>query len=654
MRIARHAPAVLGIALLFGAVYAVLREFRHLQLADIGRAIQGIPATQLVLAFGCTVIAFAVLTLYDRLGTIYAGYRVAYPRVALASFCATALSHNLGFAAVSGAAVRYRLYSHWGMTPLQIGKTIAFCSLTFGLGGMVLGGTILFLMPDALPYLGDRAPRFVPFALGAVLCAIVAGYVVLAATLRTIRVRGHTIALPSPFMALLQIGLAVVDVGVTASILWILLPPDPSLNWLLFVGVYLIAYTAGLAANLPGGLGVFDTAILFGLAPYLPAPRIIAAIAVFRLYYYIIPLFVAGALFAANEVLVRRAGFGAAGQTTRWSEPDFTAAAISGAVALSGVLLLGLGLLAAPPSLASPARQIGGFVPSLIGAGLVVMALGLIRRVRLAWAASLILLIAAVGFVLGGGERVWPVGVLLLAAMVLAPFRSLFYRRSRLLSGGLDRTSALSLLALAACGVALAGFRVRVRAMPRNAFWEIVLSPSASWTLRASLALVVALALGAMWLLLRPGRVRSRPYDVEARLRLLMLGATPPERADGLVFGEAERAAIPFRRLRGLLVALGDPVGAESDKVSAIWRLRDLARQEGRDPAFWGSGPALLKVYNDIGLTALPLGPHGTVVPEGSAQGRASRRFLVCMAERDYPALSELLAPRDGGTGRSW
>ena len=60
--------------------------------------------------------------------------------MAFASFCAYALSHNLGFAAVSGAAVRYRLYAHWGLTPVQIAKTVAFCSLTFGLGGMVLGG----------------------------------------------------------------------------------------------------------------------------------------------------------------------------------------------------------------------------------------------------------------------------------------------------------------------------------------------------------------------------------------------------------------------------------------------------------------------------------------------------------------------------------
>src|SRR5438309_220077 len=146
----RHLPAVLGVALLAGAVYVVLKEFRHLRLEDIAAALRAIPATALVFALIWTFVSYFVLTFYDRLGTIYAGHKVSYSRVAFASFCAYALSHNLGFAALSGAAVRYRLYAHWGLTPFQIAKTVAFCSLTFTLGGMVLGGAVLFLEPTSI------------------------------------------------------------------------------------------------------------------------------------------------------------------------------------------------------------------------------------------------------------------------------------------------------------------------------------------------------------------------------------------------------------------------------------------------------------------------------------------------------------------------
>ena len=152
--------------MLIGAIYVVQREFRHLRLKDIGAALHAIPLTALIFSFIWTIFSYFILTFYDRLGTIYAGHKVSYGRVAFASFCAYALSHNLGFAAVSGAAVRYRLYAHWGLTPLQIGKTVAFCSLTFALGGMVLGGAILFLEPRAIPFFGQHLPHAAMYGSG--------------------------------------------------------------------------------------------------------------------------------------------------------------------------------------------------------------------------------------------------------------------------------------------------------------------------------------------------------------------------------------------------------------------------------------------------------------------------------------------------------
>jgi phosphatidylglycerol lysyltransferase len=92
-----------------------------------------------------------------------------------------------------------------------------------------------------------------------------------------------------------------------------------------------------------------------------------------------------------------------------------------------------------------------------------------------------------------------------------------------------------------------------------------------------------------------------------------------------------------------VLLGLGDPSGEETDCISAIWRLRDLAQQEGLDPAFWRAGPGLLKVYGDLGLTALPLGPDGLPLPESPDETPAVPHYLVCMAERDLGTLLPLL-----------
>ena len=178
---------------------------------------------------------------------------------------------------------------------------------------------------------------------------------------------------------------------------------------------------------------------------------------------------------------------------------------------------------------------------------------------------------------------------------------------------------------------------------PDNSWWEIVLSREVSNSLRVTLALTVILALVALWRLLMPGRVAFQPWGNEARAKFARLGALPVNGADGLVWGEADRAAIAFRRVGRVMLGLGDPIGAESDRVSAIWRMRDLAIQEGLDPAVWRAGAGLLKVYADIGLTALPLGADGMPLPESPDETPASNQYLVCVAERDLTALLTLL-----------
>jgi glycosyltransferase 2 family protein len=651
----RQLPAIIGVALLIGAIYVVQKEFRHLRLHDIEVALHDIPLRALGIGFLWTVLSYAVLTIYDRLGTIYAGHKVSYGRVAFASFCAYALSHNLGFAAVSGAAVRYRLYAHWGLTPLQIAKTVAFCSLTFALGGMVLGGAILFLEPQSIPFFGEHLPFVVMYSVGALLWVVVIGYVTLARILGTVRLFGYQIGLPGWRMAILQVVLATVDVAITASIFYALLPAAPHLTWPIFLGVYVASYTAGLAANLPGGIGVFDTAILLGLEPYIGAPHIVGAIVVFRLYYYIIPLFLAGFLFTGNEILLRGSVLlhraGRVGALARWSEPDFAVASATGLVALCGVMLLCVGLLAPQPDFswidpdfAEIATQAGQFIPSLIGAGLIVVALGLSHRVNLAWGATIFLLVVGAAFTATQMERLWISGVLVVVVMLVAPLRRCFYRHANLLSGPLDASSAISLFALVICLLALAGTRPRVHLLANNAWWAVVMSRELPHSLRLTVALAVVLALIAIWRLLLPGKVRWLPWDTAARQRLALLGGTiPPARADGVVLGEAERAGIPFRRCGRVLLGLGDPLGAEGDRVSAIWRLRDLAQQEGLDPAFWRAGPRLLKVYADLGLTALPLGPDGLPLPESDGETPEVQQYLVCVAERDLRILLPLL-----------
>jgi len=633
----KYGMTAFGLVLLVVAIYVVQKEFRTLSVADIRQALAQIPNATLWKAAGWTLLAYAVLTIYDRLGSVYAGHPVSYGRTSLASFCAYTLAHNLGFAAVSGAAVRYRFYAAWGLPPLAIAKVVAFTSLTFGLGGFALGGLVLMVEPEVVPGLGEHVPHWLMQGLGLVCWGIVIAYVTMSRVRSHVTIFGHRVDLPGFRMAIAQTTLASVDVAITAMIFYALLPPAEGLTFLRFLGIYIAAYLAGIAASLPGGIGVFDTAILIGLQPWLPAAEVVGALLVFRLYYYIVPLFLAGMLFAGFEVAQRRhmlARFNAEQRVADALEVP----AIAGLVGLGGTVLIFLGAL---PTRGTAMYEWAGyeaavashFAASVVGSLLLVAAYGLVRRLTFAWGLCILLLLNGALIAWLRDDPWWLTGAYLLVATILGAMRSAFYRDARLIREPLEPGTLVPLGAVTVCAIllALVSYGGRVGA---ESWVEVVLSPLAPDSLRFTVGLAAAVLLVGMARLLRPVKLRPLPWTEETRTRLRRFGASVPPQADGAVLGETGRAGFAFVERDGIWMALGDPVGEERDRVSAIWRFRDMCDRAGVDPAFWRVTPALLRIYGDIGLTAFPLGQPAPGEPQ---------RYLACRAEKDLEKLLALL-----------
>jgi phosphatidylglycerol lysyltransferase len=626
----RHGATAFGLLLLVGAIWVVQREFRNLSVADVRRAMEAIPHEALFWAAGLTVLAYLVLAIYDWLGARYAGRPSSWPRALLASFCGYSLAHNLGFAAVSGAAVRYRLYSAWGYSPVEIGKVIGFTSLTFGLGGMALGGMVLLFEPEVLPWAGEHVPRWALQLAALPLFAVVGAYVLLSRFRRSIRVFGHDVDLPGVRMAIAQTMLATADVAVTAAIFFVLLPAAPGLNFLHFIGIYLAAYAAGIAANVPGGLGVFDGAILLGLSPHMGAAEVVGALLVFRLYYYIVPLFIAGALFAGFEVTQRAnwlARFGALGLGAMPLEVP----AMTGLVALGGALLIFLGSLPVDVTVLKEwagyeAALASQFAASIVGSLLVVMAFGLARRLNIAWGGAIFLLLNGALIAWLREEAWWTWGLFLLVAVLLATMRPSFYRDSRLMREPLSQPMVMPLATVTICGLALA-LVANAGRVQGDSWWEVVLFGDAPPQLRFTVGVTAVLLLFGMVRLLRPARIRAEPLDAAARERLAALGATVPAGANAVLWGDAGRAGFAFTREDGLWIAHGDPAGERRDAINAIWRFRDLCERHAARPAFLGVGEEFLRVYADTGLETLP---------DPAQPGR----FIACDAERDFERLA--------------
>lgn len=645
----RHGPTVFGLLLLAGAVYVVQREFRHLSLAEIRRALGNMPSHALWVAAGWTLLAYGVLTIYDRLGSVYAGKPVSYLRTSLASFCAYTLAHNLGFAAVSGAAVRYRFYAAWGLTPGEIAKVIAFTSLTFGLGGMALGGLVLILEPEVVPWIGAHTPHWTMQLIGVALLGVVASYLLLSRFLPHFHAFGHRIDLPGFRMACAQTALAAVDVAVTAMIFYALLPPAEGLSFVRFIGLYLAAYTAGLAANVPGGLGVFDTAILVGLQPYIAAPEVISALLLFRFYYYIIPLFLAGALFAGFELNQRRHLLSRIGPETRVAD-SLEGPVLAGLSGIAGAALLFIGALPARGSRLALwagewAALASHFAASLIGSLLLVAAYGMLRRLRIAWASGIVLLLLGGVVALLRGEPWFISGGFIALSGLLACIRTAFYRDARVTGEPLSAATLLPLVVTLGAALTLARIAWR-EPVAEEPWWAVPFLAETPHTLRFAVGLCGVLLLVAALRLLRPARLRPAEYDMVARSRLSALGGRVPARADGALFTDGgANAGLAFLKLEDVWVGLGDPAGDKAGQLAVLWRFRDLCERNGVGHAFYRVGPSLLRLYEDTGLASHPLGDGTYLALPAGADPEA---LLERLADPRLPAPAEAETPREG------
>lgn len=291
--------AALVVAL---AAFLLYRTLAGYELDELIESITSVPAARLLVALGFAAASYACLTLFDYLALRYAGHPLPYRQAALASFTSLSLGHNIGFAALSSGAVRYRFYSRWGLDAVAVGQVIVFCGVTVGLGLATLGGLALTIRSDlAAEILGLSRPAVL--AAGALCLAGVAAYPALAAFVRQpIVIRGRTIALPRPGLALAQIGIGTLNFACVAACLWQVLLALEDVAYLSVATVYVAANVATLITHVPGGLGVIESVVVH----LLPGERVIGAVLVFRFVYFLVPLVFGGVLFAASEMLLRR------------------------------------------------------------------------------------------------------------------------------------------------------------------------------------------------------------------------------------------------------------------------------------------------------------------------------------------------------------
>jgi uncharacterized membrane protein YbhN (UPF0104 family) len=290
----------LGLVAVLASFWLLFREFRGQSLGPgLIAAFKAIPPHRYFMAFGATVVAYVALAYYDWIALLHLGVRhISWRFIAACSFTTYALSHNIGASVVSGAMVRYRAYATKGLSATQVAVLVALCSITFVLGELLVGGYALLARPHALSQLDGFLPAIFTHAstgriLGLGSLGVVAAYVGGALfKLPTLSFFGVQISYPRIGIVARQLIAAPAEILGAAGIIFYALPETGNPGFLVVVAVFIISFSAALASNAPGGLGVFELVFLKSM-PGAPHDGVLAALLLFRLLYLLIPLGIA-------------------------------------------------------------------------------------------------------------------------------------------------------------------------------------------------------------------------------------------------------------------------------------------------------------------------------------------------------------------------
>ena len=641
---------VIGVAIAAVAWLALHELSREITWAQLTAALSATPRLDIALALLFTALSFLALATYDVIAMrIAAPGRIRNAVAAMTGAAGYAISNMLGFAVLTGGALRARVYGRLGLEPGTVASVLGTSWITFWLGVTVAAGLALVLDPAgplAALGLGSSADR----VLGATLLAgVAATFAWIGTGERSLRWRTHALRLPSLRLALAQTGIALVDVGSASLALWVLLPQSIQLGPAAFFIAYVAAIVVGIVSHSPGGLGAFE-ATLLALIGASGRPDVLAALILYRLIYYVLP-FAATAL-ALAVLAARGAGdrlTGGVAVASGLLEPLVPPIAAATALAAGTMLLFSGALPAIRPretaleSLAPLALvETSHLIGSAFGVVLIVLARGLARRERTAWGwATGALLVGALASLLKGLD--WVEALLLLVAVgVLIAFRDAFYRQGAPFRITWQWLAAAALLVGASVWLGLLAYRSVDYA--GDLWWRFAWDGDASRFLRGSaVAAVTLLAVGA-WSLMRRPPAPGAPEPIPDAVRTIATTHADTEAALGLL-GDKRFLVSPegdaflmYRTTRAAMIAKGEPVGDERAGDALAWEFLERADRAGLIPAFYAVGTHRLPLLLDMGLSILKIGEVARVdLAAFSFEGKARKelRYARGKAERD-------------------
>jgi glycosyltransferase 2 family protein len=286
------------------AVVVLYRVLRDIEFDEVVQALRDTEKRHIVLAALFVACGYFTLTFYDLFALRTIGRPdIPYWVAALAGFTSYSVGHNVGASLITGGAVRYRVYSAWGLDAIAVAKVCFIAGLTFWLGNATVLGLGIAIRPEAASAI-DQLPPWLNRAAAIVTLMVLSGYVAWVWNKpRVIGRDGWQVTLPGGQLTLLQIVIGIIDLTFCALAMYMLVPDEPNIGFIMVAVIFVSATLLGFASAAPGGLGVFDAAMLVALWEF-DKEELLAGLLLFRLLYYVIPFALSLLILGIRELVI--------------------------------------------------------------------------------------------------------------------------------------------------------------------------------------------------------------------------------------------------------------------------------------------------------------------------------------------------------------
>lgn len=642
----------------------------YYQARDIMRSIQPEVAVRLMLKLSIpdriwlltvSFVAISFMSGYDFILTRMIGQRFSLFTLWRVGWIANTFNNIMGFAGLTGSGLRLMLYRKRGVSSQLLLPKLIFLSVSMLTGLSVL---CLFALFGSAPYRG-QFPLLLVGALG------------MAALLPAFAGVSRIPAISKRLGLVDNVGWAAIGGSIAVSILewlgavWVFNTVAGMLHIHIplveLLGLFGLAAAAGVISMLPGGVGSFDLLMLAGLQTYgINADKALAAILLYRIFYYFIP-WLMGLMLAAGEWIIPRPAVAQdlpelfwGKWKTFWNWPGTQKAlggignaALAALVFSSGFIML---MSAAIPTilyrskllnhwLTLHAMKVSHHLTVLVGLLLIVLSLGIHQQVKRAFYSTLVLLVAGAFFSLAKGMDLEEAFFLGLVFVFLWMSKDRFGRSDIIIT----HKTLRRLFVVTLC-MTLLYIVIGVETLPDSAEWlkrhhipeRYLITEYEHW--RSGIIALTITWLSILGFLLlrrgRPGANTPDPLELLALKKwlekyrgnyvthLFFLGDK------SLFWSKDGQALIAYRRTGRVLTALGDPIGSEGSLRQAVLEFRQYADNHACIPAFYQVRPQYLSMYHDLGFRFFKLGEEGVADVQAFDLSGKSKKDLRAVKNR--------------------